>query len=107
MSVAPKLQNLHSFVTDPALAKFTVRELLLGNRDDRFVAQRSQSCERSLDVVRNQLNDDINVLRETQIPVRADRQAARYQTPAPSSAVANASKLVSFMACAFARSCIT
>ena len=73
MSVAPELQNLHSFITDPALAKLAVRELLLRNWDDRSIAQRGESCERSLDVVRNQLNDDIDVFREAQIPVRPDR----------------------------------
>jgi hypothetical protein len=73
VSIGPELQNLNSLVTDPALAELTVRELLLRNWDDWLVAQRGESSERSLDVVRDQLNDDIDFFREPQIPMRTDR----------------------------------
>jgi hypothetical protein len=89
------LQDLHSFVTDPTLTKLAVRDLLLRDRHDRSITQRGEGSEDPLDVVRDQLNDDIDVFCEPQIPVRADRQSPGDQISDASRF--GASKLASFM----------
>jgi hypothetical protein len=81
--VTPELQDLHTLVVDPAAAKLGVRELLHRDWNDRPVTQKGESGEHSLYVVRDQLDDDINVLCETQISVRADRQTTSHKVPDP------------------------
>jgi hypothetical protein len=54
---------------------FFVCELLHRDRNDGSVTQGGEGGERSLYVVRDQLNDDIDIFREQQISVRADRQS--------------------------------
>src|SRR5689334_14047497 len=66
-------------------------------------AERREGRESSFDIVRNQLDNDVHVLREAQVSVRADGPTAnppatRYRTPEASSATAIASKLASLTA---------
>ena len=87
MRVAPELQNLHSLVPYPGLAQLAVRELLHRDWNDGSVTQGGEGGEGSLYIVRDQLNNDIDIFREPQIPVRADRRNtddARQGTDWPS-----------------------
>ncbi len=81
MGVAPELQHLHSLVTNPRGAKLAVGKLLHGDRHNGPVAQRGEGGECPLYVVRDQLNDDVDVFGEAQIAMRAYCQPTRYQVP--------------------------
>jgi hypothetical protein len=79
VGITPELQNLHSLVTYPTLTKFFVRELAHRDRNDGSIAKGGEGGERSLDVVRDQLNDNVDVLRKAQISMGADCQSSGYQ----------------------------
>jgi hypothetical protein len=83
-----------------------IRELLHRDRNDGLVTQRGEGAEHSLYVVRDQLDDDIDVFREPQISMRADRKSSgdEIANPPASSAEARASKLESFTRRGFAHS---
>ena len=79
VSVAPELQHLHSLVADPALTKRLIGKLGHGDWHDRTIAERGECRKGARDIVGYELDDDIDVFRETKIPVRTDRQPAGYQ----------------------------
>jgi hypothetical protein len=65
------------------LSKLTVGELILGDGYAGSIAKRGEGGKRSLDVVRNKLNDDIYVLREAEISVCGNCQPTRDEITYP------------------------
>jgi hypothetical protein len=74
MGIAPELQDLHALVPDPTLADRDGCKLLHRHGNAGAIAQRGKRREGALDVLRNELDDEINVLREPEVAVGANRQ---------------------------------
>ena len=74
MSITVKIQYLHPFFRYPLPTLILVRELLSRDRHRRPISQPGEHLKCGVNIVRTELNYEIDILCEAQIAVRIDRK---------------------------------
>jgi hypothetical protein len=81
MAVTPELQHLHVLIADPALAGGWIGKLFGGDRRHRGITERPERSKGPPDVIRDQLDDNVGIVRKTQLSMSIHRESAGDEIP--------------------------